>query len=58
MTILWSIAGFIVAMGLLVAIHEWGHYIVARAFNIKVTHFSLGFGKVFTVVKWAKPSFN
>jgi RIP metalloprotease RseP len=47
MTILWSIAGFIVAMGLLVAIHEWGHYIVARAFNIKVTHFSLGFGKVF-----------
>lgn len=47
MTILWSIAGFVVAMGLLVAIHEWGHYIVARAFNIKVTHFSLGFGKVF-----------
>lgn len=46
MTIVWSILGFVVAMGLLVAIHEWGHYAVARFFNIKVTHFSLGFGKV------------
>jgi len=45
MTIIWSIIGFIIAMGLLVTIHEWGHYIVARLFNIKVTHFSIGFGK-------------
>lgn len=45
MTVIWSIIGFIIAMGLLVTIHEWGHYIVARLFNIKVTHFSIGFGK-------------
>lgn len=45
MALVWSIIGFIIAMGLLVTIHEWGHYIVARLFNIKVTHFSIGFGK-------------
>lgn len=45
MTFIWSIIGFIIAMGLLVTIHEWGHYMVARLFNIKVTHFSIGFGK-------------
>lgn len=44
MVIIWSIVGFIVSMGILVTIHEWGHYFVARLFNIKVTHFSIGFG--------------
>ncbi len=32
-------------MGLVVTIHEWGHYQVARWFNIKVKTFSIGFGK-------------
>jgi len=45
MGILWSILGFIVVMGLIVTIHEWGHYQVARYFNIKVLKFSIGFGK-------------
>ncbi|NPA71898.1 MAG: RIP metalloprotease RseP [Gammaproteobacteria bacterium] len=45
MTVLWSVLGFIVVMGLIVTIHEWGHYQVARWFNIKVTTFSIGFGK-------------
>ncbi|MGC9385335.1 MAG: RIP metalloprotease RseP [Hydrogenovibrio sp.] len=58
MTILWSVLGFIVAMGILVTIHEWGHYIVARAFNIKVTHFSLGFGKVFYRRQWGETQFQ
>lgn len=46
MTIFWSILGFVFALGILVTIHEWGHFITARLFNIKVTHFSIGFGKV------------
>lgn len=49
MTIIWSILGFLVALGILVTIHEWGHFITARLFNIKVTHFSIGFGKVLFV---------
>ena len=32
-------------MGLVVTIHEWGHYQVARWFNIKIKTFSIGFGK-------------
>jgi regulator of sigma E protease len=43
--ILISIAAFIVAIGILVAVHEWGHYIVARMLGVKVLKFSIGFGK-------------
>ncbi|GAB6070222.1 sigma E protease regulator RseP [Thiomicrorhabdus hydrogeniphila] len=32
-------------MGVIVTIHEWGHYQVGRFFNIKVLKFSIGFGK-------------
>lgn len=45
MSFLWSILGFVLVIGILVAIHEWGHYQVARWFNIKVVRFSIGFGK-------------
>ncbi|WP_127470998.1 RIP metalloprotease RseP [Thiomicrorhabdus aquaedulcis] len=45
MSVLWSVLGFIVVIALLVGIHEWGHYQVARWFNIKVLEFSIGFGK-------------
>lgn len=45
MSFLWSILGFILVIGILVAIHEWGHYQVARWFDIKVIRFSIGFGK-------------
>ena len=47
MSILLAFVGFILAMGILVTIHEWGHYIVARLFNVKVTEFSVGFGRSF-----------
>ena len=43
--ILISILAFIVAIGVLVAVHEWGHYIVARLLGVKVLRFSVGFGK-------------
>lgn len=45
MSVFWSVLGFILVMGLIVTIHEWGHYQVARWFNIKVLKFSIGFGK-------------
>ncbi|MBC3906152.1 RIP metalloprotease RseP [Undibacterium umbellatum] len=37
---------FLVTLGILVSIHEFGHYIVARWCNVKVLRFSLGMGKV------------
>lgn len=40
MTILY----FIIALGILVLVHEWGHFIVARKMGIRVDEFSIGFG--------------
>lgn len=42
---LWNTAAFIVALGLLVSIHEYGHFWVARKCGVKVERFSIGFGK-------------
>lgn len=44
MTFLWTILGFIVAVSLLVTVHEYGHYWVARKLGFKVLRFSVGFG--------------
>ncbi len=43
--ILVSLAAFVVAIGILVTVHEFGHYWVARRLGFKVLRFSLGFGK-------------
>ena len=40
-----SIVGFIIAIGILVTFHEYGHFIVARLCNVKVLKFSVGFGR-------------
>lgn len=45
MEIGWSALWFIVAVSLLVTIHEYGHYWVARKLGFKVLRFSVGFGK-------------
>jgi hypothetical protein len=45
-----TIAAFIVALGLLIAVHEYGHYRVAVACGVKVLRFSVGFGK--PLLRW------
>ncbi len=40
-----SIFFFVVAIGVLVVIHEYGHFLVARICGVKVLRFSIGFGK-------------
>jgi len=40
-----SLLAFIVAISVLVAVHEFGHFWVARKLGIKVLRFSIGFGK-------------
>ncbi|MEO8164579.1 MAG: RIP metalloprotease RseP [Betaproteobacteria bacterium] len=45
MSIFSTLLAFITALGLLIAFHEMGHYVVARWCNVKVLRFSLGFGK-------------
>ncbi|BFI65481.1 protease RseP [Yersinia pseudotuberculosis] len=45
MSILWSLAAFIVALGILITVHEFGHFWVARRCGVRVERFSIGFGK-------------
>ena len=42
--LIWAIAGFIVALSILVCFHEFGHYWVARRCGVKVLRFCLGWG--------------
>lgn len=45
MSILYTLAAFVVALGLLIVVHEFGHYLVARLCGVKVIRFSVGFGR-------------
>jgi regulator of sigma E protease len=40
-----SLAAFLVAIGVLVTVHEFGHFWVARRLGVKVLRFSIGFGR-------------
>ena len=46
----WHLGSFIVALGILVTVHEYGHFWVARKAGVKVLRFSIGFGK--PLLKW------
>lgn len=46
LSILWNLAAFIVALGVLITVHEFGHFWVARRCGVRVERFSIGFGKV------------
>jgi regulator of sigma E protease len=41
-----TLAAFVLALGLLIAVHEYGHYRMAVACGVQVLRFSIGFGKV------------
>lgn len=44
--LIWTLLAFIIALSVIVAIHEYGHYIVGRWSGIHADVFSLGFGPV------------
>jgi regulator of sigma E protease len=48
--LIWNLLSFVVALGLLVTVHEFGHFWVARKNGILVKKFSIGFGK--TLFSW------
>jgi regulator of sigma E protease len=45
MSVIWHVLWFVVAVGLLVTVHEFGHFWVARRLGFKVLRFSVGFGR-------------
>jgi regulator of sigma E protease len=53
MNLLIEVLAFAVAIGVLVVVHEYGHYSVARLCGVKVLRFSIGFGK--PLVQWVSP---
>jgi len=42
--VLLSIVSIILVLGVMILVHEWGHFIVAKLFGVRVDVFSLGFG--------------
>lgn len=46
MSFLWSLGAFLIAIAVLVSVHEYGHFWAARRCGIRVQRFSIGFGKV------------
>ena len=45
-----TLAAFVLALGFLIAVHEYGHYRMAVFCRVKVLRFSIGFGK--TLIRW------
>ena len=45
-SVLFSVLALLVTLGILVTIHEYGHYRVARLCGVQVERFSIGMGKV------------
>ena len=54
MEIIHSVIGFFIAIGILVTFHEFGHFYIARLFNVKVINFSIGFGQTIFKKKFNK----
>ncbi|MBL8471016.1 MAG: RIP metalloprotease RseP [Rhodocyclaceae bacterium] len=54
MNLLYYLAAFAVALGTLIVVHEYGHYLVARLSGVKVLRFSMGFGRPLVSRRWGK----
>src|SRR5467141_5147618 len=50
--LLTNILAVVIVLGVLIAVHEFGHFIVAKAVGIQVLRFSLGFGR--PLVQWRR----
>ena len=54
MTLLFTIIAFVFALSLLIVFHEFGHYLIARLYNVKVLRFSIGFGRPLIKKYWGR----
>jgi regulator of sigma E protease len=58
MTLVTGILAFILILGAAVVIHEFGHFIVAKLFKIRVETFSVGFGPRLFGMKWGHTDYR
>ena len=54
MKLLFTLVAFVIALGVLIVIHEFGHYLVARWCGVKVLRFSVGFGQPLLTRRWGR----
>ena len=54
MTLLSTIGAFLIALGVLIAFHEYGHYLAARLCGVKVLRYCLGFGRPLVSRRWGR----
>ncbi len=54
MSITYTILSFVIALGILITFHEFGHYLIARWNNVKVLRFCVGFGQPIFRKRWGK----
>ncbi len=52
-----SIPSFAILLGVLIFVHEFGHFIVAKKLGIKVVRFSLGFGPILLRKQWGETEY-
>ncbi|WP_028585153.1 RIP metalloprotease RseP [Desulfogranum mediterraneum] len=52
-----SLFSFILVLGILIFVHELGHFLFAKAFGVKVLKFSLGFGSKVVGRKWGETEY-
>jgi regulator of sigma E protease len=52
MTVVTTVLAFLLAVGILIVVHELGHYTVARLCGVKVLRFSVGFGR--PLLRWVR----
>lgn len=53
-----TIVAFVVALGVIIFVHEFGHFIVAKSFGMRVFIFSFGFGRRLFGVKWGDTDYR
>jgi regulator of sigma E protease len=54
MSITYTVISFVIALGVLITFHEFGHYVVARWNGVKVLRFCIGFGQPIFRKRWGK----
>ena len=52
-----SVLAFIIVLGVLIFVHELGHFLLAKAFGVRVLKFSLGFGNKLVARQWGETEY-
>ena len=52
------LVGVALVLGVIILVHEWGHFIIARMCGVRVDVFSIGFGPKLFGVQWGETEYR